>query len=162
MKFIENILNEKNKILYGKDNDIQHKSKEWIRNAFELHNDFQQNVVLANIYYLKTLCSLDFDCAIKACEYFEKIPFECFTEEFIKNYIACLKLSYQFQKVKDVLLELTKIQQSFEFRYYCLRELVDDAMVADGAMTKEEYFEYKGKLKELLNSECKAIEKIIP
>lgn len=162
MKFIENILNEKNKILYGKANDIQRKSEEWIKNVIELPNGFQKNMVLADIYYLKTICSLDFDCAIRACEYFEKIPFECFTEEFIKNYITCLKLSYQFQKVKIVLLELTKIQQSFEFQYFCLRELVDDAMVADGAMTKEEYFEYKGKLKELLNSECKAIEKINP
>ena len=54
------------------------------------------------------------------------------------------------------------VPQSFEFQYYCLRQLVDDAMVADGIMTKEEYFEYKGKLKELLTNECNFIEKIIP
>ncbi len=162
MNFIENILNEKNKILYGKNNEIQNKSEEWIKSAYELHDVFQQNIALANIYYLKTICSLDFDYATKACEYFEKIPFECFTEEFIKNYILCLKLSYQFQKVRDILYGLINIQQSFDFQYYCLRELVDDSMVADGIMTKEEYLDCKRKLKELLNSECKAIEEINP
>lgn len=162
MKFIESILKEKNKILYGKDNDIQRKSEEWIKNAIELPDGLQKKIVLANIYYLKTICSLDFDYATKACEYFEKIPFECFTEEFIKNYILCLKLSYQFQKVKDILYGLINIQQSFDFQYYCLRELVDDSMVADGIMTKEEYLECKRKLKELLNDERTSIEKIIP
>ena len=162
MKFLENILNEKNKILYGKVNDIQNKSDEWIRKAFELNDDFQQNIALANIYYLKTLCNLDFDDAIKACEAFEKIPFDYFTEEFIKNYVTCLKLSYQFKKAIEILLGLLNTPQSFEIQYFCLRELVDDAMVADGIITKEEYFDYKNKLKELLANECNLIEKIVP
>ena len=162
MNIIETILSEKNKVLYDKGIDVQHLSDELIKETHTLNDEVQKNIALANIYYLKTIYSIDFDDAIKACEFFEKIPFEYYTEEFVKNYVTCLKLSYQFKKTIKILLELLSIPQSFELQYFCLRELVDDAMVADGVMTKEEYYEFKGKLKELLNSECKAVEKIIP
>lgn len=162
MNIIETILSEKNKVLYEKGIDIQHLSEELIEETHRLKDEFQKKIALANIYYLRTIYSIDFNDAIKACEAFEKIPFDYFTEEFIKNYVTCLKLSYQFKKTIKILLELLNIPQSFELKYFCLRELVDDSMVADGAMTKEEYYEYKDKLKELLITECNAVEKIIP
>ena len=162
MNIIETILYEKNKVLYEKETEIPIISDDLIDKAYKLENEFQQNLALANIYYLKTLYNLEVEDAILACEFFEKIPYECFTEELIKNYITCLKLSYQFKKVLNVLLELISVPQTFEFQYYCLRQLVDDSMVADGVMTKEEYYEFKSKLKELLTNECNSIKRIIP
>lgn len=162
MGIIEIILKEKNKVLYEQKTEIQNKSDDWIRMADEVHDEIQQNILLANIYYLRTVYSLDVDDATKACEYFEKISFECLSQELIKNYILCLKLSYQFKKAVDILLGLMTIPQSFDFKYYCLRELVDSSMVADGALAREEYFGYKNLLKELLNNELDIIDRTIP
>lgn len=162
MELIEIILNEKNKILYEKKTEIQNRSEEWIKKANELHDEMQQNILLANIYYLRTIHSLDIDDATKACKYFEKVSFECYTQEIIKNYILCLKLSYQFKKVVDILSGLMKVPQNFELKYYCLRELVDSAMVVDGALTKEEYVRCKNNLKELLHNELDIINNVIP
>lgn len=162
MNIIETILSEKNKVLYEKRIDSQCLSDELIKETYTSNDEVQKNIALANIYYLKTIYSLDFDDATKACECFEKIPFGYLTEEFIKNYVACLKLSYQFKKAIEILLGLLNVPQSFGIQYFCLRELVDDAMVADGILSKEEYFEYKNKLKELINNEQKTLEKMIP
>lgn len=162
VNIIETILKEKNKVLYEKEADILIKSDELICQAYRIDDEFQRNLALANIYYLKTLYDLELDNATMACGFFEKIPFEYFTEELIRDYITCLKLSYQFKKVLNILLELINVPQSFEFQYYCLRQLVDDAMVADGILTKEEYLAHKENLLKLLSKEQRTIEITIP
>lgn len=162
VNIIETILKEKNKVLYEKEADILIKSDELICQAYRIDDEFQRNLALANIYYLKTLYDLELDNATMACGFFEKIPFEYFTEELIRDYITCLKLSYQFKKALNILLELINVPQSFEFQYYCLRQLVDDAMVADGILTKEEYFAHKENLLKLLSKEQRTIEITIP
>lgn len=162
MNIGEMILNEKNNLLYNKSVNIHHNSDVMIKKAVELADELQRNIALANVYYLKTVCGLDYDDAKKASEYFRNIPVECFTEEFIEHYIVCLKLCYQYQEVVNILQKLLSASQSFKCQYFCLRELVDSAMVADGALSKEDYYHYKNRLKELLDNEYKNVEQIIP
>ena len=151
--------------IYSKKNTkeiILEKSDEWIKELETKEECVEKFMALAHIYYMREIYVFDCTNAEKACEYFSKIPDEYYNIDCLSERIDALKLCYRF---KDFLILSKHILESgnrFEVRYLILRELVDDSMVADGVMTKEEYYEFKGKLKELLNIECKAVEKIIP
>ena len=150
MNILEDFLKEKSKMLFGKENDILEKSYDWIESINGNFTGISRDVLLAQVYYLRTACKLKIEDSIKACEHFEKIPEDCFTEELIKNYIFVLKLSYQFEKAVFILKNVMNTQPWFGFEYFCLYEIADEAMVADGAITYVEYLEYKKQLKALL------------
>ena len=156
MNILEDFLKEKSKMLFGKENDILEKSYDWIESINGNFTGISREVLLAQVYYLRTACKLKIEDSIKACEHFEKIPEDCFTEELIKNYIFVLKLSYQFEKVVFVLKNVMNTQQWFGFEYFCLYEMADEAMVADGAITSGEYTEYKKQLKDLLTNKAES------
>ena len=159
MDIVFELLKEKNNILFEKRNDILRKSDAWIAKAETVSNEIQKNLLLAESYYLRTSCNLDFDDALKACEFYGKIPFDYLTEEIILDYIFVLKTTYQFEKAVTILKSVITTRHHFGFSYYCLRELVDDSMLCDGAITKSEYLEYKKQLLDLLHSESERIKR---
>lgn len=105
-----------------------------------------------------------FDCenAEKACESFSKIPIDYYSYDLLKEYIDSLKLCYRFEDFRVLSKQILEHEQCFEIRYLFLRELSDSALVADGAITAEEYFEYKSCLLELLKGEIQKVKSIIP
>lgn len=162
MNVIEEILIEKNNLLFEKRTDIWDKSEGWIKTIENNTESIEKNLLLAQIYYLRLMSRLEYEDAEKACDFFKKIPFDYYSEELIVNYISCLKLCYKFEEVICLLKKLLEKPLCFRLKCWCMTELIDDSMVADGVMTKDEYYEFKEKLKELLTNECITIDRIIP
>lgn len=151
--------------IYSKKNTreiIMRESDEWIQQLANKEECVEKFMALAHIYYMREICVFDCTNAEKSCIYFNKIPDEYYGVDYLKERIDALKLCYRFKDFLILSKQILERKSCFEISYLVLRELVDDSMVADGAMTKEEYFEYKEKLKELLNTEYNSIEKIIP
>lgn len=151
--------------IYSKKNTkeiILEKSNEWIKELENKEECVEKFMALAHVYYMREIYVFDCTNAEKACEYFSKIPYEYYNIDCLSERIDALKLCYRFEDFLILSKNILESENRFEVRYLILRELVDDSMVADGVMTKEEYYEFKGKLKELLTNEYNSIEKIIP
>lgn len=151
--------------IYSRNNTremILGESDSWIKELETKEESVEKFIFLAHIYYMREIYEFDCTNAEKACEYFSKIPDEYYGFDCLRERIGALKLCYRFEEFLDLSKKILKDEERFVIKYLVLRELVDDSMVADGAMTKEEYYEYKDKLKELLITECNAVEKIIP
>lgn len=153
MNLLEDIQIEKHKLLLKEKNNIWLKSSEWLKVAEVQFDGVLKNLLLSQIFLLRLSCKLEYNDAIKACEFFEKIPFEYYTEELIKDYIFSLKLCYKFDKAIELLKRVLDKPQCFDLEYYCLNELSDYSMVADGALTISEYEIYKKMAIELLEKE---------
>lgn len=151
--------------IYSKKNTkeiILEKSDEWIKELETKEECVEKHMALAHIYYMRELYVFDCTNAEKACECFNKIPDEYYNVDCLSERIDALKLCYRFKEFLDLSKQLLERENPFEVEYLILRELVDDSIVADGIMTKEEYYEFKEKLKELLTNECISIDRIIP
>jgi len=155
-------LQEKNNLLFKKRNDIWNKSLKWINVLENEKESIQNKILLSQIYYLRLMSNLEYEDAEMACEFFCKIPFEYFTDELLMNYISCLKLCYKFNVAVEILKSVIRKPVWFRTKYWCLLELVDSGMVADGVITNEEYIEYKNLLIGLLEAEKESVEQIIP
>ena len=149
MTLYEKIYSKKNtrEIILGESDD-------WIKELELKEACVEKFMALAHIYYMREIYVFDCTNAEKACEYFSKIPDEYYDIVCLNKRIDALKLCYRFKDFLILSKQILERENCFEIRYLILRELVDDSMVADGVMTKEEYYEYKGKLKELLITEC--------
>ena len=142
--------------IYSKKNTkeiILEKSNEWIKELETKEECVEKFMALAHVYYMREIYIFDCTNAEKACEYFNKIPDEYYNIDCLSERIDALKLCYRFEDFLILSKHILESENCFEVRYLILRELVDDSMVADGVITKEEYYEFKGKLKELLTNE---------
>lgn len=141
---------------------ILEESDEWIK-AIEAKEDCAEKfMALAHIYFMRELYVFDCTNAEQSCEYFSKIPDEYYGFSLLQERINALKLCYRFEEFLILSKQILKHEDCFAIRYLVLRELVDSSIVADDAMTKDEYFKYKNELKELLNHEYKLVEEITP
>ena len=141
---------------------IMEESDSWIKTLKKFDDSVEKNRALAHVYYIRELYIFDCCNAEKACEYYEKIPVNYYSIDLLAEYINALKLCYHFKELIKLSRIILSSETEFEMRYLFLRELVDAGMVADGAMTKEEYFDYKKQLTELLEKEKNRINSIIP
>ena len=83
----------------------------------------------------------------------------------ITDYVVALKMWYEFEKAIKVLKKAWMLLEKgywFIMEYWCLYQLVDYSMVADGAMEMEEYMYYKNRLKEFLKSKMDGLERMNP
>ena len=150
---INEILNEQHKLLAGKKTDIVNKSEKWIKKIEKECTGIEKNLLLATVYYMKSICTLDFADAEISCSYYDNIPFDFLNEANIKAYVHVLKLCYKFDIAVSLLTKVLNYSPWFELKYFCLSQLSDDAMVADGVITKEEFLKYIKECLELLTKE---------
>lgn len=151
--------------IYSKQNTkeiILEKSNEWIKELESKEDCIEKYIAIAHIYFMKELYVFDCTNAEKSCEYFEKIPDEYYGIDLLQERINALKLCYHFDEFLSLSKRLLNCECDFGIRHLVLKELVDYSMVADKKITKEEYFEYKSRLKKLLNNELNYVDKIIP
>ena len=167
MDMLLKIMKERNKRFYHikTDDGILKKHSQWIDEINENYTGVERDFLLSQVYLENAYYTFDFETTQMACKHFEKIPEEYMSRNMIMSYVDALKMCYEFEKAIKVLKKVLMLWENsnwFSMKYWCLRELVDYSMVADGAMEKEEYMLYKNRLKELLKSEMDMLERTDP
>lgn len=151
--------------IFSKENTkdtIMNESDNWVNILSQYNDCVEKNIALAHIYYLREIYIFDCVDAEKACYYYEKIPIKYYSIDILSEYIDALKLCYRFDKIVELSRQIVNEDSPFIMKYVFLRELADSAIVTDGVITKEEYFEYKNNLKNLLTDELETIKRIVP
>ena len=167
MDMLLKIIKERNKGFYHIKNDdiILKKCSQWIDEINKKYTGVERDFLLSQVYLEHAYYNFDFEATQMACEHFEKIPEEYMSSSMIIDYVDALKMCYEFEKAIKVLKKVWMLLEKgywFIMEYWCLNELADYSMVADGAMEMEEYMYYKNKLKEFLKSKMDGLERMNP